>query len=62
MTEEEAKEVIRDDPGGDSISRIEAIHVALRVLGQTATMGEIYRWAERNDDDGERVSETVKKS
>ena len=55
MTEEEAKEVSRDDPGGDSISRIEAIHVALRVLGQTATMGEIYRWAERNDDDREGI-------
>ncbi len=51
MTIEEAKEVIRDDPGGDISTRIEAIHIALKILGPTATMGEIYKWAEgeRND-------------
>ena len=48
MTEEQAKRVIREDPGGDISARIEAIHVALSVLGQTATMGEIYQWAEKD--------------
>lgn len=46
MTEQEAKKVIREDPGGNITNRIEAINVALSILGQTATMGEIYKWAE----------------
>ena len=48
MTEEQAKQVIRDDPGGNIVARIEAINVALSVLGQTATMGEIFKWAEKD--------------
>lgn len=51
MTEHEAKRVIREDPGGNISARIEAINVALAVLGRTATMGEIYRWAEGKEDE-----------
>lgn len=51
MTEEEAKEVIRDDPKGDIMRRLEALEVAESVLGISCTMGEILKWAEgeRND-------------
>jgi hypothetical protein len=51
MTEEEAKEVIRDDPKGDIMRRLEALEVAESVLGTSCTMGEILKWAEgeRND-------------
>ena len=49
MTEQEAKKVIREDPGGNITNRIEAITVALSTLGQTATMGEIYKWAEEGN-------------
>ena len=51
MTEEEAKEVIRNDPKGDIMRRLEALEVAESVLGISCTMGEILKWAEgkRND-------------
>lgn len=48
MTEEEAKEVIRNDPSGSIVKRIEAIAVAKSVLGENCTMKEIWRWAEGN--------------
>lgn len=52
MTEEEAKEVIRDDPKGDILRRLEALDVAESVLGIGCTMGEILRWAEGERNDG----------
>ena len=51
MTEEEAKEVIRDDPKGDIMRRLVALEVAESVLGISCTMGEILKWAERERND-----------
>ena len=48
MTEEEAKKIIRDDPRGDVIQRLEAIAVAKEILGEDCTMKDIWRWAEGN--------------
>ena len=45
MTEQEAKEVIRNDPKGDIIKRLEAIAVAEDVLGDDCTMSDIWKWA-----------------
>ncbi len=44
MTEEEAKEVIMNDPKGDIIKRLEAIAVAEDVLGDDCTMSDIWKW------------------
>ena len=49
MTEEEAKRIIRDDPHGDVIKRLEAIDVAESVLGDDCTMEDIWKWAEGGD-------------
>lgn len=46
MTEEEAKEVIRNDPKGDIMRRLEALDVAERILGKECTTGDIMKWAE----------------
>lgn len=46
MTEEEAKEVIKNDPKGDVIKRLEAISVAEDILGMNCTMEDIWRWAD----------------
>ena len=46
MNAEEARAVIRGDPDGDIMKRLEAIDVALGVLGRDAGMREIYGWAE----------------
>lgn len=54
MTEQEAKKVIREDPGGNITNRIEAINVAVRILGQKATMREIYAWAGEENNDNPR--------
>jgi len=48
MTEEEAKQVILNDPYGNIIKRLEAIAVARSILGEDCTMEEIWRWAEGN--------------
>lgn len=46
MTEAEAKQVIREDPGGNIWKRIEAIFVAERALGEDCTVTDIMKWAE----------------
>lgn len=46
MTEEEAKKIIRDDPLGNIVKRMEAIAVAQSVLGERCTVKEIWEWAE----------------
>ena len=46
MTEEEAKKIIRDDPLGNIVKRMEAIAVAQSVLGERCTVKEIWKWAE----------------
>lgn len=46
MNEEEAKEIILNDPRGDIVKRMEAIAVARSILGEDCTMEEIWKWAE----------------
>ena len=48
MTEAEAKRVIREDPEGNIIRRLEAIEVAEAVLGEDCTMESVWRWAEND--------------
>lgn len=53
MTEQEAKAIISSYGAPANIAQhIEAIRVALKVLGQDATMTEIWRWA-KNDKDSD---------
>jgi hypothetical protein len=47
MTEAEAKRILTEYGAPANIAQhIEAINVAIRVLGEDATMTEIWRWAE----------------
>lgn len=46
MTEQEAKAVIREDPKGDIIKRLEALDVARSVLGNDCTMSDIWKWCD----------------
>lgn len=55
MTEEEAKKIIRDDPRGDVIQRLEAIAVAESALGEDCTMSEIWKWAEGGGNNEEKA-------
>ena len=59
MTAEEAKRIIREDPEGDIGARFEAIKTAFRVLGRSASMKDIWAWAERTQpkDARERLEE-----
>ena len=46
MTEQEAKVIINSYGAPANIAKhIEAINVALRVLGQDATMEDVWKWA-----------------
>ena len=50
MTEAEAKRILTEYGAPANIAEhIEAIRVALRVLGEDATMEEILKWAESKD-------------
>lgn len=50
MTEQESKAIISSYGAPANIAEhIEAIRVALRVLGEDATMEEILKWAESKD-------------
>ena len=50
MTEAEAKRIISSYGAPANIAQhIEAINVALEVLGKTATIGDILKWAESKD-------------
>lgn len=48
MSEQEAKDVILNDPNGNILKRMMAIAVARSILGEDCTMEEIWRWAEGN--------------
>lgn len=50
MPEEEAKKVIREDPGGNIRKRIEAIFTAVKILGEGCTAADIMKWAEEEND------------
>ncbi len=51
MTEEEAKEILRNDPKGNIAARREAIDVAVMILGEDCTMREIWRWVDGHESD-----------
>lgn len=44
MTEQEAKEVIRND-AVEIVKHIEALMIAVDVLGHDCTMSDIWKWA-----------------
>ena len=46
MTIQEAKKIIREDPHGNILQRMEAIEVAERFLPGAYTAGDLYKWAE----------------
>lgn len=45
--QEEAKRVIRQDPKGNVMARLEALEVAETVLGKNYTTGDLHRWADK---------------
>ena len=47
MTEEEARAVIRSEPYTNVCKHLEAIRVAEEVLGEDATLEQIWKWAEK---------------
>ena len=51
MTEEQAKQVIREDPGGNIMARLEAIEVA-KEHTEIKNAGDLYKWAEGEENDG----------
>jgi hypothetical protein len=56
MTEEKAKEVLRrSGPPENVAEHIEALHVALQVLGNGVSMKEIWQWAEGRCSASEKV-------
>ena len=46
MNREEARAVIRDDPEGNVMRRLEALEVAKKDLGEKYTAGDLFKWAE----------------
>lgn len=50
-----SKKIIRDDPLGNIVKRMEAIAVAQSVLGERCTVKEIWKWAEGGDSDVETL-------
>ena len=54
MTEQEAKAIISSYGAPANIAEhIEAINVALKVLGKTATMEDVWRWASDQHSDND---------
>lgn len=52
MTQQQAKQILTSDgPPANIAEHIEAINVAIRALGGSATMAEVWKWAEQPDDD-----------
>ena len=48
MTQQQAKQILTSDgPPANIAEHIEAINVAIRALGDSATMAEIWKWAEQ---------------
>ena len=48
MTEQEAKEIIKNEPYTNVRKHLEAIQVEVKALGDDCTMAEIWKWAEGN--------------
>ena len=52
MTQQQAKQILTSDgPPANVAEHIEAINTAIRALGGSATMAEVWRWAEQPDSD-----------
>lgn len=55
MTEQEAKQILREDPKGDTIKRLEAMEKAIEILGENCKMTEFWKWLDEETvcvDDG----------
>ena len=51
MTNSEAKQILTSDgPPANIAEHIEAINTAIRALGGSATMAEVWKWAENEKD------------
>ena len=59
MKIEEAKRIIREQPKGNVAERIEAIRIAVLMLGDDADEEMIREWAERSDGYGQEDAESV---
>ena len=59
MKIEEAKRIIREQPRGNVAERIEAIRIAVLMLGDDADEEMIREWAERSGGDGQEEAEPV---
>ena len=56
MTEAEAKKILKQSGPPENIAdHIEALQVALQVLGNDATMREVWQWAEGRCSANEKV-------
>ena len=48
MTQQQAKQILTSDgPPANIAEHIEAINTAIRALGGSATMAEVWKWAEQ---------------
>jgi len=45
----EAKRILREDPQGNIMKRIEAVFVAEQILGENCSTGDVMKWAEEDD-------------
>lgn len=55
MTEQEARQILREDPKGDTIKRLEAMEKAIEILGENCKMTEFWKWLDEETvcvDDG----------
>ena len=55
MTEKRAKEIIRTPGYPNVMEALEAKDVAIAVLGDDMTAGDMYRWAEQEDGEDEEI-------
>lgn len=55
MEIKEAKKIIREDPRGDILQRLEALEVAKPFLPEKYTAGDLYKWAEDENVESDQV-------
>lgn len=55
MTEQEAKEIIKNEPYTNVRKHLEAIQVAIKVLGEDCTMADVWKWAEGGNNGKEKA-------
>ena len=55
MTVQDAKKIIREDPSGDILQRLEALEVAKPFLAEKYTAGDLYKWAEDENVESDQV-------